>query len=43
MELDVIEVRLESASLDKREWYQIVDSELMRLNDMAEAKEKIKV
>jgi hypothetical protein len=43
MELEVIEVRLEYASLDKREWYQVVNSELVRLNDMAEAKEKIKI
>ena len=43
MELDVIEVRMEYASLDKREWYQVINSELVRLNDMAEAKEKIRV
>ncbi len=43
MELEVIEVRVEYASLDKREWYQVENGELIRLNDMAEAKEKIKI
>ncbi|RUM55434.1 MAG: hypothetical protein DSY40_03995 [Nautilia sp.] len=43
MELDVIEVRLESGSLDKREWYQIINGELEKLSDMSEAKNKLKI